>query len=553
MLDRSLVDSLFPANLAEREEWETRYPDRKLPEGARVTRFSPSPTGPLHIGGIYVAMIDKDLADQSGGRYVVRIEDTDKAREVPGMMEQFTRAFDYFDLEPDESEPTGGDYGPYTQSARAEIYLTYVRDLLRDGLAYLCFATREELADIALRQQRAKVPTGYYGQWALWRDSPVAEVEEALAAGRPFVVRFRSNAASGARVSYEDALRGRLEFDANHNDVVILKSSEQTLPLPTYHFAHVVDDHLMRVNLVVRGDEWLSSVPVHLQLFDALGFERIEYAHIAPLLKRDGNGKRKLSKRKDPEATVDFYLQAGYPPESVLYYLRGLANGRLAELPLREALSARLDLSACGVSGAMVDMVKLAGICADQIATMPGERVLEAVADWAAFYDPELGRVLAEERDLALRALAIEREGVANPRKDLQKWSDFRPVYGYFFPQLFTPVTDLTGQPLEGLPGDVVREFAANFADAYQPIAEPAAWFEQLRRIAAANGFAATPGEYKAARDAYHGSIREASQIVRIALTGSTRSPDLYQVAMTLGTDEVLRRVRTLNGTARTV
>src|SRR5690606_34133722 len=316
---------------------------------------------------------------------------------------------------------------------------------------YPCFATREELAETADRQRAAKVPTGYYGEWALWRDAPQERVEAALAEGRPYVIRFRAEADAGERVSFVDAIRGRIELDANRNDVVVLKSSDQRPRLPTYHFAHVVDDHLMRVTLVLRGDEWLSSVPVHHQLFDALGFDRIEYAHIAPLLKQAGGGKRKLSKRKDPEASVDYYLREGYPAEPVLYYLRGLINGRLAELPQGEALAADIRLDQCGVSGALVDMVKLAGICADHVATMTAAEVLAAVTDWAERYDTELAKVLVTRSDLALRALSVERDG-PNPRKDLHKWSDFRAVYGFFFPELFPLVNDRAASPLAGLP-----------------------------------------------------------------------------------------------------
>jgi len=548
MLSISLVDSFFPGDLPEPAEWERRFPPREVPVGARVVRFCPSPTGPLHIGGIYVAVIDRNLADASGGRYLLRIEDTDQAREVPGVKEQFQRAFEYFGLLPDESDVAGGDYGPYLQSARETIYLSHVRGLMRRGLAYPCFATREELAEMTARQQAAKIPTGYYGEWAIWRDASAESVQAALAEGRPYVVRFRAEAAAGERVSFVDAIRGRIEFDANRNDVVVLKSSDQSPRLPTYHFAHAVDDHLMRVSLVLRADEWLSSVPVHHQLFDALGYERIEYAHVAPLLKQANGGKRKLSKRKDPEASVDFYLREGYPAEPVLYFLRGLINGRLAEMPQAEALAADIRLDQCGVSGALVDMVKLVGICADHIATMPGTAVLTAINTWAEEYDSELAKVLAAETDLALRALAVERDGHPNPRKDLHKWSDFRPVYGFFFPELFALVDNLAESPLAELPADVVRAFAAAFADTYQPIADPQEWFGQIRSAAAAHGFAATPRDYKADPGAYHGSIREASQIVRVALTGSTRSPDLHAVAMTLGTDEVLRRVRALGG-----
>ncbi len=543
MLSRSEIDALFRPDLPDPEHWQRRFPPRDLPAGAMVTRFSPSPTGAMHIGGVYVVMIDKAVATRSGGVYFVRVEDTDQARGVEGALAQFDRAFDYFAIQPTEGADTGG-YGPYTQSRRADIYLTYVRELLRTDRAYLCFATHEELATITAAQQAAKVPTGYYGRWATWRDAPAPQVRMALAEGRPYVVRFKSPGRPGARVRYVDLIRGRIEADENRNDVVILKSSDQPLPLPTYHLAHAVDDHLMRVNLVVRAEEWISSVPLHLQLFAALGFEPIPYAHIAPLLKQDGGSKRKLSKRKDLEASVDFYIEAGYPAEAVLYYLRGLANGRLAELPMTEALTAPIELAECGVSGALVDVAKLDDISADYIAGLRGEQILAEVSAWAQTFDPQLAATIAEERELALRALRIEREGVDNPRKDLRRWSQFSGVYGYFFPGLFrTPTLD---GPLAELDSRVVSALVRDFTATYRHLDDPQEWFEQIRTLAARHGFARNQKEFKANPDKHHGSIREASQIIRVALTGSTRSPDLYQVARVLGRDEVVRRVSAL-------
>ncbi len=547
MLDRTVIDALFPADLPEPGHWEQRYPPRQLPEGAQVTRFAPSPTGFVHIGGIYVATIDRDIAAHSGGVYLVRVEDTDQSREVEGALTQVARAFDYFGIPPDEH----GGYGPYHQSARERIYLTYARELLRQGKAYLCFATKDELTDITARQQAAKIPTGYHGPWAVWRDADPAAVQAKLAEGAPYVVRFRApDDATGRRVRFADAIRGELEHEANRNDTVILKSSDQSPRLPTYHFAHAVDDHLMRVTLVIRGEEWISSVPLHLQLFDALGFEPAAYAHIAPLMKQISGGKRKLSKRSDPEASVDFYIKAGYPAEALLYYLRGLANGRLAELPLHEALATPIRLDQCGVAGPLVDLVKLEDISADYIATLPGHQILTAVRTWAAEFDPGLATVLDAEHDLALRALAVERDGVDNPRKDLRKWSDFRPAYGFFFPELFTPVSGPADEHLIplGVEATVAASFAHDLAEGYQHLDDPQEWFNQIRVLAAKYGFAANTKEYKKNPDAYPGSIREASQLIRVALTGSTRSPDLHAVAQALGADEVLRRLHALAG-----
>ncbi|MPZ79743.1 MAG: glutamate--tRNA ligase [Actinophytocola sp.] len=547
MLDHAVIDSLFPADLPEPEHWEQWYPARDLPAGAEVTRFGPSPTGFVHIGGVYVAMIDRDISARSGGRYVVRVEDTDQSREVEGALAQFDRAFDYFHLEPTEGEGSG-DYGPYHQSAREQIYLTYVRHLLRQNKAYLCFATRDELADITKRQQAAKVPPGYYGTWAIWHDANQAAVLAELEKGTPYVVRFRApDAAAGQRARFVDEIRGELEHEANRNDVVILKSSDQPLRLPTYHFAHAIDDHLMRTTLVIRGEEWISSVPLHLQLFDALGFDIPKYAHIAPLMKQISGGKRKLSKRKDPEAGVDFYIGAGYPADAVLYYLRGLANGRLAELPLSEALAEPIRLQECGVAGPLVDLAKLEDISADHIATLSGEQILDALRPWAVTHDSEIVTVLDANLGLALRALAVERgEGVENPRKDLRKWSDFRPAYGFFFSALFAPVTDPADRRLGGLDPQLVQAFLGDFAGGHQPLEDPKEWFDQIRRLAAKHGFAPNAKEYKKNPAAYPGSIREASQLIRVALTGSTRSPDLHAVAATLGPDEVQRRLRAL-------
>ncbi|MDR2987874.1 MAG: glutamate--tRNA ligase [Nocardiopsaceae bacterium] len=541
-----MIDALFPADLAEPEFWEQRYPPRDLPAGALVTRLGPSPTGFMHIGTIYMAMIDLDVAHRSDGRYLVRIEDTDQAREVEGALEQFSRAFDYFGLPPDEQQ-SHGDYGPYHQSERSAIYMSFARELLRQGKAYLCFATAEELSAMRKQQQESKVPPGYYGRWAIWRDATPEQVQAKLAEGAPYVVRFRSPGTPGRRVEFDETIRGRMSAEDNYNDVVILKSSRHADRLPTYHFAHAVDDHLMRVNLVIRGEEWLPSVPMHLQLFRALGFEPPKYAHTALLMKQISGGKRKLSKRKDPEASVDFYLEAGYPARAVLYYLRGLANGSLAEMPLDAALEEPIKLSELGGAGPLIDQVKLEDISADYIATLSPEEILAAMRTWASQYDPELAAVLNANEELALAALAVERVGVDNPRKDLRKWSDFRSAYGFFFRELFTPV-GLGDERLGSLPDELVQGFSADFADGYQDLADQQEWFGQVRDLAAKHGFAGSAKDYKLAPENYAGSIREASQVIRVALTGSARSPDLASVARVLGRDEVLRRISSLSG-----
>ncbi len=549
MLSQELIDSLFPSGLPEPAHWEARYPPRDLPASAEVTRFAPSPTGFLHIGSVFAATLDLDIARHSGGVYLVRIEDTDQARFDESSARQFEAGFAHFGITPDEDDEKGS-YGPYTQSERAQIYLTYVRELLRQGRAYPCFATKEDLAAIAERQQAVGALPGYYGDWAIWRDAPAGQAEQRLAAGDPYVVRFRSPGIGGQRVTFTDEIRGEITQDDNRNDAIILKSSDSELRLPTYHFAHAVDDHLMRVSLVIRGEEWLSSVPLHNQLFDALGFPRVRYAHFAPLMKQDGGSRRKLSKRKDPEMNVAYYIELGFPTEAVLYYLRGLANGRLAEMPLPEALAAPIRLAECGTAGPLLDMVKLDDVSADFVATLPGEQILDRVLPWADGYDPGLADVLRTERELALRALAIEREGVPNPRKDLRKWAGFRAVYGYFFPEIFELVTDPADPRFGGLDAGLVRSLASGFAAGYQPPAPDAvpdtAWFGQVRELAVRLGFAASQREYKKDPDAYPGSIAEASAVIRVLITGTRRSPEMSEVVRALGTDEVLRRVGAL-------
>ncbi|MBV9830956.1 MAG: glutamate--tRNA ligase [Marmoricola sp.] len=556
MLDRATVDSLFPSDLPETEEWEQRYPAREVPAGAFVTRFGPSPTGFVHIGGICTAMVSRDLAHSSDGVYYLRIEDTDQAREVAGADAQFARAFDAFDLRPDEGPTSAqaesggsagdGPYAPYRQSERSPIYLSFVRELMRRGRAYPDFATKDELAEISERQRTLKLPTGYYGRWALWRDASEEEVLRRLEAGDPYVVRFRSEGAVGERVAFTDRLRGRVEAEDNHNDVVILKTSASEPRLPTYHFAHAVDDHLMRTSLVVRGDEWLSSVPTHLQLFAALGFPQVEYGHLAPLMKQEGSSRRKLSKRKDAEASVDFYLEAGYPTEAVLAYLRGLANARLAELPVPEALTTPLRLEDFQAAGPLVDTVKLADICADYVATLPAPEVLAGVRGWASTYDPELVEVLDEHEPLALAAIDVERVGVENPRKDLARWSDFRTAYGFFFPALFDDVTDPADERFGGLAPEMVVALAADLASRYEHEGDQPTWFQQVRDLAERHGFAPNPKTFKKDPDAYPGMLRDAANVIRVLVTGAQRSPDLYEVTRVLGADEVTRRLGAL-------
>ncbi len=543
MLTAEFVNTLFDAELPEPSHWESCFPPRDLPAGAIVTRFGPSPTGFLHTGGVYIATLGKNLAHHSHGVYFVRIEDTDQAREVAGSREQFARAFKYFDIESDENDSS--TWGPYEQSKREQIYHTYARELLRRGHAYLCFCTREELAQMQEQQLAAKAHTGYYGEWARCRNVSPAEVISRLEAGQPYTIRFRSPDGPPRRVEFVDLIRGRIEHQDNINDIVLLKSSDQSPRLPTYHFAHAVDDHLMRVNLVLRGEEWISSVPVHLQLFKALGFEPVPYAHIAPLMKFDGSSKRKLSKR-DNEADVEFYIKSGYPAGAVQHYLRGLANSRFAEMTFEESASSALSLSDCGVAGPIFDLVKLESVSREFIAQLPTDEALNNLLAWAKDYDPEMHGILSTNLAIARRIFANERQPGVLQRKDLAKWCEFRVAYGLYFRELFQLVNDPSDARFAPVEPDMVVKLAKDFADSYQHEEDKETWFEQIRRLAGAHGFAPTAGQFKKDPGRFAGSISHVSNVIRILLTGLTQSPELFLVAHNIGEKELLRRVRAL-------
>ena len=546
MLSSELITSLFDAELPEPEHWESRYPPRNLPSGALVTRFAPSPTGFLHTGGVYTAAVAKNLAHHSGGKYLIRIEDTDQARAIPGSLEQFQRAFEYFEIQSDETDSTAS-WGPYIQSKREQIYHSYARDLLTRGHAYPCFCTRDELAQMAEEQLALKAHTGYYGEWARCRDLSEDEVMRRLEAGDTYTIRFRSPEGSEEkRVEYVDLIRGPIEQLDNRNDIVLLKSNDQVPRLPTYHFAHAVDDHLMRVTLVLRGEEWISSVPVHLQLFKVLNFEPIPYAHIAPLMKFDGSSRRKLSKRKDNEADVEFYIQSGYPAGAVLHYLRGLANSKFAEMTFEESASSALKLSEFGVAGPIFDLVKLESISREFIAQLPIDETLEQLSEWAKVYDSELAVILGANPALTRRIIVNEKTPGVMQRKDLAKWNEFRGAYGLYFPELFSLVTDPTDSRFEPVEASMVRKLASDFADSYQHLDNKEAWFEQIRNLANANGFAPTAGQFKKDPDKFAGSISHVSNVIRIALTGLKQSPELFLVSHNIGEQEVIRRVRAL-------
>lgn len=541
-----LAQLMFPGDVPSREHWEAHFPSRDLPDGARVTRFGPSPTGYLHIGGVYAAMIAQDLAHNSGGSYLIRIENTDFAREDPDALRQFGEAFRYFGIESDEA--AGDRWGPYVQSERETIYASCAKSLVEAGMAYPCFCTQVELQALAERQKAAGTMPGYYGSWATCRDLPAEEAARRIRAGSPYVVRFRSEARDGERVSHPDQIRGAMEQADNRNDAVILKNSTQSPRLPTYHFAHVVDDHFMRVNLVTRGEEWVPSLPLHHQLFAALGWQAPDYAHIAPLMKIDGTSRRKLSKRKDPEASVEYYMTSGYPASALRIYLRGLANGNLADIDFAEALATPLQLDRMGVAGPVFDEVKLQSISREHIAEMaPAERVA-GFAAWAREFDPDAAAILEREEAQLLKAFELERQIDKNPRKDVAAWRDVLPNYRVFLSSCFVGVSDAAHDDFAPTKPELVRAFVADYLARYDHRQDRDTWFEGLRALAQDHGYAPTTGEYKRNPDAFVGPIAEASNIIRIGLTGARRSPDLYLVNQVIGEAQARKRLSALLG-----
>ncbi len=538
-----LAELLFPHIRQTPEQIEARYPARQLPEGAKVTRMGPSPTGFMHLGNLYGALVDERLAHQSGGVFYLRIEDTDKKREVEGGVKTIIEAFSSFGLPFDEGATLEGDngvYGPYRQSQRAEIYQTFVKSLVQRGMAYPCFCTETELATMHAHQLAQKENFGYYGKYATWRDRPMEDIEAALAAGQPYVVRFRSEGSLENKVRHEDLVKGKMEVTENDQDVVILKSDG----IPTYHFAHVVDDHLMGTTVVVRGEEWLATLPVHLQLFRAMGWKAPKYAHTAQLMKIDAEtgGKRKLSKRKDPELALTFYAKEGYPVPAVLEYLMTLLNSNYEDwrranpdAPMNDFPFSTKKMSG---SGALFDIDKLKDVSKNVISRMTADEVYDHVSGWSADFDPAFHALLTRDPAMTKAYLAIGRGG-KKPRKDLALWTDVKPYMDFMFDELFAP--DYT------MPHNVFAQDAKSILSAYAQCFDehdtPEDFFEKMKTIAQAHGFAADTKAYKANPEAYKGAVGDVSMVVRVAVAGRQNAPDLQSVMSIMGRDRVLARI----------
>lgn len=537
----SLAQLIFPDEDKGTEYYESLYPPRSLPEGAKVTRIAPSPTGFMHLGNLYGALTDERLAHQSGGVFMLRIEDTDSKREVENGVEMIIAALGSFGLVFDEGMTADGEkgsYGPYRQSNRAHIYHAFAKKLLLEGKAYPCFCTEEELAAMHEKQEAEKANFGYYGKWAKYRSLPTDEAEALIRAGKPFVLRFRSEGSEDRYLHLDDMIRGRIDVPENCQDFVLLKSDG----IPTYHFAHVVDDHLMRVTHVVRGEEWLATWPIHIQLFASLGWKSPKYCHTAHLMKAEGNGKRKLSKRKDPELALSFYRENGYPVESVREYLMTLLNSNFEEWRLANPSSALEDfkftVSKMGSSGALFDLDKLRDVSRNVVASMTAQQVYDRVLDWAKEYDPSFAELLEGDERYALRILSIGRGG-KKPRKDIALWSDVKPYMSMFYPSLFVRREGLP----DGFDRSDIKKALEMFCDTYDENDTQEQWFARIKEIAASLGYAPETKLYKQSPDSYRGHVGDISMFIRVALTGSTNSPDMYEIMQILGRGESLSRI----------
>ncbi len=540
-----LAALLFPDVTLTPEDLELRYPPRNLSEGARVTRFAPSPTGFLHIGGLFGALTDVLVAKASQGVSYLRIEDTDKKREIADGVSAIIRGFRDFGVEFTEGV-TGfgtekGDYGPYTQSQRVEIYHAVAKRLVETGKAYPCFCSADELT--ALREQQeadGALIRGYFGKYARCRDLSLEQIAGNLAAGKPWVLRFRSEGDENKRICFDDVIRGKIEMPENIIDEVLLKSNG----IPTYHFAHVCDDHFMRTTHVIRGEEWLSSVPKHIAMFKSCGYKTPKYVHTAQVMKIDeeSGDKRKLSKRKDPEAAVSYFVEKGFPKEAVIEYLLTLLNSNFEDWrranPEADAMDFPFNLKKMGASGCLFDLTKLTDVSKNVISHMKAAEIYEGVAAWAEVYQPEFYRIFTADPAFSTAVLNIDRE-VPKPRKDLAKWEEVPAYLSYFFHE---PEADLALLPERVSPADA-RAILSCCCAHYEPADDKDAWFARMKSWCPELGYCPEVKEYKKAPEAYKGHVGDLSSVLRLAVTGRTNTPDLCSIMQILGRQKVAERL----------
>ena len=534
-----LAEALIPdENVKPLDYYESKYPARNLPEGAQVTRLAPSPTGFMHLGNLYVALANERIAHQSGGVLYLRIEDTDEKRKVEGAVDVIHRSLKYFGVNFDEGADLCGEYGPYYQRQRAEIYHAYAKDLIKRGLAYPCFCTEEDLEKTREYQTENKLLPGYYGEFAKCRNLTEEEIYANLAAGKPYVIRLKSQGDVEVKHTFRDQVKGDITVTENNQDVVILKSDG----IPTYHFAHAIDDHFMRTTLVIRGEEWLSSLPIHIELFKVLGFKLPKYGHNCSIQKIDGETRRKLSKRKDPEASLTFYREQGYHPQAVRTYMMTLLNSNFEEwllkCPDKPLDEFKYSIGKMGKSGALFDILKLNDISKTHFATLSAEEAFDFMKDWTDEFGTDEQKAYFADKEYMLKVLTLCMGiGGKKRRKDFICAKQAVEMLAYFFDGTFAPVYEYR------FDSEVVKTVLEGFKASYDYADDMQAWFEKVKAVASTNGFATDMKAYKADPTAYPGNVSDVAEMLRIATTGLSNTPDLWTIMQILGEERTLARL----------
>ena len=540
-----LADLLFPDVTGTVADLEEKYPERGLKEGARVTRFAPSPTGYLHIGAFYTALVNILTANVSGGKAFLRIEDTDKKREIADGVSAIIDGFKDFGIEFSEGvtgfDSEEGAYGPYTQSKRAEIYHIVAKELVQKGLAYPCFCSAEELS--ALREEQEKGDAliwGYFGKWAKCRDLSFEEIEKNIKEGKPYVLRFRSEGSEDKRIFFDDMIRGKIEMPENIIDEVLLKSDG----IPTYHFAHICDDHFMRTTHVIRAEEWLSSVPKHIAIFKACGFKVPKYAHLSQVMKldEDDGNKRKISKRKDPEAAVSYFFEAGFPRESILEYLFTLINSNFEEWrkanPKLSVFDFPFNLKKMSPSGCLFDLVKLNDVSKNVISVMDAKTVYSYIAEWAEKYDADFYKAFVKDPAFSQNMVNIDRES-PKPRKDIAKWSEVKEYFSYMFDEFYQAEFELP----ENIEKEDAKKILQSYLAVYDDKDDKDIWFSKIKDLCEPLGFTPNVKEYKKTPELFKGHVGDVSTVIRLAVTSRKNTPDLCSIMSLLGKDKVTDRI----------
>ncbi len=537
-----LADALIPDDdLLPLEEYEKIYPERAIAKGAEVTRLAPSPTGFIHLGNLYSALADERAAHTTDGIFYLRIEDTDLKRKVDGAVESVIRSLKYFGLDFDEGAEIASPlnkYGPYYQRQRASIYRAFVKDLIVRGLAYPCFCSEDELNAVREEQTARKEITGYYGKYAKCRNLTEEQIYENLKAGKPYVIRLKSQGNTANKIIFKDRIKGEITVTENDQDVVILKSDG----IPTYHFAHAIDDHFMHTTLVIRGEEWLSSLPIHLELFKVLGFKLPAYGHTCSLMKIDGGVKRKLSKRKDPELSLDYYRQAGYYPKAVVKYLMTILNSNFEEWarknPQSDYKDFKFSIEKMGKSGALFDIDKLNDISKEELATLTAEETYDFLKCWVDEFGTDADKSHFEDKEYIIKILTLLCGiGGKKRRKDIVRAESGVRLFDYFFDDTFAPDYNYRFDK------DTVNAVLEGFAAVYDGGDDNQVWFDKVKAVAAQNGFASEMSAYKQSPESFKGSVADVAEILRIAVCGSPNSPDLCTVMKILGKERSLARL----------